>query len=175
MKKIEKKKCISKMYRHRPRRTDRPDCFIAHVLTITITMDFAQLPNQLYPAIHQLPNPNRFPDQTIYSPTVERFLVRSIGMGWYHRVEDSEPNAEAGQRFLVNRHVATIRGQIIVQDYITTRSTDQNNIYQGWSHQTVAYLQGEISPYPHHFDRRHHHHNPINNSPLSSSALLSFQ
>jgi hypothetical protein len=139
-------------------------------------MDFAQLPNQLFPMIHQLPNPNQFPDQTIYSPTVGRFLVRSINMGWYHRVEDNEPNAEQGQRFLVNRHVTTIQGQIIVQDYITTRCTDQNNIYQGWSHQTVAYLQGEISPYPHHFDRRQIiHHNPINNIPLNSSALLRFQ
>jgi hypothetical protein len=112
----------------------------------------------LLPPLQQHPNvqanPNGFPDQTILADNVSRFLTRSINMGWYFRVEESEPNAEPGQRFLVNRYVSTIRGQIIVQDFITTRCNDQNNIYHGWSHQTVAYLQGENSPYPFHFDRR---------------------
>lgn len=117
-------------------------------------MDFAHLPNLLMPLGGEVPAPNRFPDQTIFSENVPRFLVRSIGMTWFSRVEENEPHAEPGQRFLVNRHVMTLHGQIIVQDYITTRCEDQNNIYQGWSHQTVAYLQNENSPYPHHFDRR---------------------
>jgi hypothetical protein len=99
-------------------------------------------------------NPNVFPDQTILALNLGQFLTRSINMGWYFRVEESEPNAQPGDRFLVHRYVSTIRNQIIVQDFITTRCTDQNNIYQGWSHQTVAYLQGDNSPYPFHFDRR---------------------
>ena len=115
-------------------------------------MDVIQLPNLLTPL--GAPVPNQFPDQTIFSLGVPRILARSIGMTWYMRIEESEPNAEQGQRFLVNRHVMTLRGQIIVQDFITTRCADQNNIYHGWSHQTVIYLQDENSPYPHHFDRR---------------------
>lgn len=109
----------------------------------------------LLPALqaHQ-ENPIRFPDQTIIAPNIPPFLTRSINMGWYFRVEESEPHAEPGTRFLVNRYVSTIRGQIIVQDFITTRCDDQNNIYRGWTHQTVAYLQGDNSPYPFHFDRR---------------------
>ena len=117
-------------------------------------MDFAQLPNLLMPLGGEAPAPNQSPYQTIFSATVQRILPRSIGMYWYQRTEDNEPHAEQGQRFLVNRHVMTLRGQIIVQDFITTRCSDQNNIYQGWSHQSVIYLEGENSPYPHHFDRR---------------------
>jgi len=117
-------------------------------------MEFPQLPNLLTPFANEAPAPNQFSDQTIFSPTAPRILARSIGMDWYRRVEESEPHAEQGQRFLVNRHVMTLRRQIIVQDFITTRCSDQTNIYQGWSHQSVIYLEGENSPYPHHFDRR---------------------
>ncbi len=117
-------------------------------------MDSTQLPNYLSPIGNEAPAPNIFPDQTIFSLAVPRILTRSIGMYWYQRIEEGEPDAEPGQRFLVNRHVMTFRGQIIVQDFITTRSTDQNNIYKGWSHQTVVYIEGENSPYLHHFDRR---------------------
>lgn len=135
------------MYRHRPRRTA-----LSYVLThafSVITMDNLQV---LQP--HQNVQANLFPDQTIIAPNIAPFLTRSINMTWYSRVEESEPNAQPGDRFLVNRYVSTIRNQIIVQDFITTRCTDQNNIYQGWSHQTIAYLQGDNSPYPFHFDRR---------------------
>jgi hypothetical protein len=117
-------------------------------------MNFNELPNQLMPIGDQYPRPNQFSDQTIYSATVPHILSRSINMVWYFRVEENERDVEPGQRFLVNRYVMTYNGQIIVQDYITTRSTDQNNIYGGWSHQTVIYFQGEESPYPHHYDRR---------------------
>lgn len=141
------------MYRHRPRRTALSHA-LAHALSLT-TMD--NLP-VLLPALqaHQnvVANPNVFSDQTIFAPNLPSFLTRSINMTWYYRVEESEPNAQPGDRFLVNRYVSTIRGNIIVQDFITTRCADQNNIYQGWSHQTVAYLQGDNSPYPFHFDRR---------------------
>ena len=138
------------MYRHRPRRTALSYA-LTHALSLT-TMD--NLPVLLPPLQAHQENPIHFPDQTIIAPNLSPFLTRSINMGWYFRVEESEPHAEPGTRFLVNRYVSTIRGQIIVQDFITTRCNDQNNIYHGWSHQTVAYLQGDNSPYPFHFDRR---------------------
>ena len=50
-------------------------------------------------------------------------------------------------KILVRRENRVFRGKSVIHDYITTK-VGFDTIYERWTHQYVAYLDTEESPYP---------------------------
>ena len=89
-------------------------------------------------------------DQTILSENIpHHYLMRQIGLAWYRIMEEIFHDVPVGTRILVRRDTAFqgLVGNHVTHDYITTR-VGHPTLYGHWTHQNVAYLHNELSPYP---------------------------
>jgi hypothetical protein len=89
-------------------------------------------------------------DQTILSDQLpHQYLMRQIGLAWFRAMEEVFHDSPVGTRILVRRDTSFqgIVGNHVTHDYIMTRVA-HNTLYGGWTHQSVAYLHNEVSPYP---------------------------
>ena len=111
-----------------------------------------ELPDQLQPL--QLRPRFIMDDETILSPQIPpRHLLRQYGMDWYRTMEEIYESYPVGTRVLIRRDTTFLPHTNIqvVHDYLTTRMA-HDTVYGCWTHQSVAYLQNEESPYPHTVD-----------------------
>lgn len=102
----------------------------------------------------------------ILSPQMpRRYMMRQIGMAWYNMMEDVFTDVPVGTRILVrrDRNWSQERQAYILQDYITTREAHPTFLGRPWSHQDVAYMEYEVSPYPYDMDAFHERDNILNN------------
>ncbi len=91
-----------------------------------------------------------YDDQTILSDQIPRhYMMRQIGLAWFRLMEEIFHNTPVGTRILVRRDTVFQDGvgNHVIHDYITTR-TVHDTLYGCWTHQNVAYLHNEVSPYP---------------------------
>lgn len=111
------------------------------------------LPDVLPPLIPIQLDGNR----TILSPNMpQRYLVRQIGLAWYRNMEEIFDDVPVGTRILVRRDITVhpVTHDRIITDYITTR-IGQETFLGHWTHQDVAYLENEVTPYPFDIDAYH--------------------
>lgn len=95
--------------------------------------------------------------QILSAEIVQPYMMRQIGLTWYREMEDIFENVPVGTRILVRRdRVWSIRqNQFLIHDYMTTREEHPMLLGRPWSHQDVAYVENEESPYPHDVDAFH--------------------
>ena len=131
--------------------------------------------NNFYPA-QNLAQVLVFDDQTILSPPIPRqYLMRQVGLAWFRIIEEIFHDSPVGTRILVRRDTSFQGsvGNYVRHDYITTRVA-HDTLYGGWTHQNVAYLHNEVSPYPITVDAfterdqiiANHHSIPLEGNPL---------
>ena len=142
--------------------------------------------NEIYP--QQLAPLFVMDDQTILSPTIPRqYLMRQIGIVWYRVMEEIFDDEPIGTRILVRRdtYYHPLVDTHVTHDYITTR-VGHETVYGHWTHQSVAYLHNEVSPFPFTIDafttrdeimsnNHNNHMNPILNpilNPLPEGHVL---
>lgn len=138
-----------------------------------IEFDVAQQTQQANAmAFPQIPPMSPFPIldlqgfRQILSPQMSRrYLMRQIGMAWYHMMEDVFNDVPAGTHILVrrDRNWSQERQAYILLDYITTREAHPTFLGRPWSHQDVAYMEYEVSPYPYDIDAFHQRNDILNN------------
>jgi len=112
----------------------------------------------------------------ILSPTLPpRYLMRQISVAWYQIMEEVYHHEPEGTRILVRRDrvYSPLLNDFILHDYITTRHAVPILLNEIWSHQDVAYREGEATPYPFDIDAFHdrdtileYHRNNQNLNPL---------
>lgn len=106
--------------------------------------------NDMYPVLN-MPQMLVVDDQTIMSNSIPRqYLMRQIGLAWFRIMEEIFNDVPVGTRILVRRDMTfqNIVGNHMIHDYITTRVAHPTIYGNGWTHQSVAYLHNEVSPYP---------------------------
>ena len=96
---------------------------------------------------HDIP---QIKEENIVDPEISNwFWPRCPNHGWWARVEEKENDtAQLGDRFLVRKDEVKMRGYTIMMEYISTRIDDASR----WSRQSIAYVEGNPSPYPYHHD-----------------------
>ena len=106
--------------------------------------------NDIYPAENEA-QMLVFDDQTILSDSIpHQYLMRQIGSAWFRIMQEIFHDVPVGTRILVRRDTTFqgIVGNHVTHDYITTRVAHRTLYGNGWTHQSVAYLHNEVSPYP---------------------------
>lgn len=112
----------------------------------------------------------------ILSPQMPaRYLMRQIGMSWYRMMEEVFHDTPVGTRILVRRErvFSSVLNDHVVHEYITTRQALPTFLGDCWTHQDVAYREGEMSPYPYDIDAftqrdeiLNNHRNNLNINPM---------
>jgi hypothetical protein len=111
-------------------------------------------------------------DRTIISPSIpSRYLMRQIGLGWYHIIESLYPNVEPNTRILVrrDRYQPPSVSFPLIHDYLTVR-VNHPTLHNGWVHVSVAYPASENSPYPFDVDGYHDREGLFRRMPQASQA-----
>lgn len=91
----------------------------------------------------------------ILSPQMpQRYLMRQIGMSWYQIMEEVFHDVPVGTRILVRRDrvFSPLLNDHIIHEYTTTKQALPTFLGDCWTHQDVAYREGEMSPYPYDMD-----------------------